>query len=143
MRLFFDSSVLVAVFYANHEHHSASKKAFLAAGTGDFCARRSLGEVYTTLTGFPLRPRITGPQGIAMVHEIREKLTLVSLSESEYISALQEAALQAVVGNTAYDALIARCAVKAQAAALLTWNVKHFMRLGADVARIVKTPAEI
>ena len=80
---------------------------------------------------------------MAMVHEIREKLTLVSLSDSEYLAALQAAASQAVVGNTAYDAMIARCAVKAEAAVLLTWNVKHFMRLGADVARIVKTPVEV
>jgi hypothetical protein len=34
--------------------------------------------------------------------------------------------------------LIARCAVKAGAATLLTWNVRHFVRLGQDIARIVK-----
>jgi len=41
------------------------------------------------------------------------------------------------------DMLIARCAVKAGAATLLTWNVRHFVRLGQDIARLVKTPVEL
>jgi len=98
--------------------------------------------VYSTLTGLPVRPRITGPEGLAIMRQIREKLTIVSLTEQEYVSTL-ETASPAIVGNTAYDALIARCAIKAGAAVLLTWNVRHFMRLGPDVSRIVKTPVEL
>jgi predicted nucleic acid-binding protein len=43
----------------------------------------------------------------------------------------------------AYDALIARCAIKAQADVLLTWNVRDFARFGDNVARLVKTPLEL
>jgi predicted nucleic acid-binding protein len=141
LKLFFDSSVLVPIFYADHQHHEPSAAAFLNAGKEDFCALHTLAEVYTTLTGLPVRPRIAGPEGVAIVKQIRERLTIISLSEQEYVETL-ETASPAIVGNAAYDALIARCAVKAGAAVLLTWNVKHFMRLGTDVARIVKTPAE-
>jgi len=98
--------------------------------------------VYATLTGLPVRPRITGPDGLAIVRQIRERLTIVSLTEQEYVSTL-EAASPAIVGNTAYDGLIARCAIKAGATVLLTWNVRHFVRLGPDVGRIVKTPVEL
>jgi predicted nucleic acid-binding protein len=42
-----------------------------------------------------------------------------------------------------YDALIAQCAVKAQADVLLTWNTRDFLRFGRDIAQLVKTPAEI
>ena len=142
MNRFFDSSVLVPVFYADHQHHESSARLFLEAGKDDFCALRTLGEVYATLTGLPVRPRITGREGITIISQIRERLTVVSLTEQEYVSTL-EAASPAIVGNTVYDALIARCAMKAGAKVLLTWNVHHFMRLGPDVARIVKTPAEI
>lgn len=134
--------MLIPVFYADHQHHAASTKVFLGAGKEDFCALRTLGEVYATLTGLPVRPRITGQEGIAIVKQIRERLSIVSLSEQEYISTLEEAA-PTVVGNTAYDALIARCAVKVAAVVLLTWNVRHFTRLGSDIARLVKTPAEL
>ena len=85
----FDSSVLVPVFYADHPHHDASARAFLAAGKEDFCALRTLGEVYATLTGLPLRPRITGPEGMAVLKQIRDRLTVISLTEQEYVSALE------------------------------------------------------
>ncbi|MCX6630670.1 MAG: hypothetical protein NTW28_23890, partial [Candidatus Solibacter sp.] len=98
MKLFFDSSVLVPIFYADHQHHEPSAKVFLEAGKEDFCALRTLGEVYTTLTGLPVRPRITGPEGVAIVKQIRERLTVVSLSEQEYVSTL-EAASPTIVGN--------------------------------------------
>jgi predicted nucleic acid-binding protein len=142
LKLFFDSSVLVPVFYADHQHHQSSARAFLGADKEDFCALRTLGEVYATLTGLPVRPRITGPEGVAIVTQIRERLTIVSLTEQEYVSTL-ESASPAIVGNTAYDALIARCAIKAGATVLLTWNVRHFMRLGSDIANLIKTPAEL
>ena len=143
MKRFFDSSVLVAVFYADHPQHASSAKLFLEAGKDDFCALRTLGEVYATLSGLPLRPRITGPEGMSIVKQIQERLTLVTLSEQEYVSALELASSGSVVGAATYDALIARCALKAEADILLTWNVRDFARLGPSIARLIKTPVEV
>jgi predicted nucleic acid-binding protein len=39
-----------------------------------------------------------------------------------------------------HDAVIARCAVKAQAQQLYTCNTKHFVRLGDMVAALVRQP---
>jgi predicted nucleic acid-binding protein len=143
LKRFFDSSVLVPVFYADHPQHAISTKLFLAAGKDDFCALRTLREVYATLTGLPLRPRITGPEGIRIVEQITARLTLITLSEQEYISALEQASSGTIVGAAIYDALISHCALKAGAGILLTWNVRDFMRLGPAVARLVKTPMEV
>jgi predicted nucleic acid-binding protein len=143
LKWFFDSSVLVPVFYADHPQHESSAKLFLEAGKNDFCALRTLGEVYATLTGLPLRPRITGPEGISIVKQIRERLTLIALSGQEYFSALELASSGTIVGAAAYDALIAQCALKAGADILLTWNVRDFTRLGSAVAQLVKTPLEL
>jgi predicted nucleic acid-binding protein len=143
LKRFFDSSVLVPVFYADHPQHALSTKLFLEAGKEDFCALRTLGEVYATLTGLPLRPRITGPEGLRIVKQIRERLTLIALNEQEYVSALELASLGTIVGAAAYDALIGHCALKAGAAVLVTWNVRDFTRLGPAVARLVKTPLEL
>jgi predicted nucleic acid-binding protein len=143
LKRFFDSSVLIPVFYADHPQHSSSAKLFLDAGKDDFCALRTLGEVYATLTRLPLRPRITGPEGVSIVKQIQQKLTLIALSESEYLSALELASSGAIVGAAVYDALIAHCALQAQADVLLTWNVRDFSRLGPAIARLVKTPAEL
>ncbi|HEY6248985.1 MAG TPA: PIN domain-containing protein [Candidatus Angelobacter sp.] len=143
MRRFFDSSVLVAVFYADHEHHDPSTKLFLEAGKDDFCALRTLGEVYATLTGLPVRPRITGANGAAIVKQIRDRLSLISLSEQEYVSTVDSASSAAIVGGALYDALIAQCAVKAKADVLLTWNVRDFVRFGPHIERLVKTPLQM
>ena len=143
MKQFFDSSVLVPVFYADHPQHAPSTKIFLAAGKDDFCALRTLGEVYATLTGLPVRPRITGSEGMSIVKQITERLTIVALGEREYISALESAASGTIIGAAVYDALIAHCALKARADVLWTWNVRDFARLGTAVAKITKTPMEL
>jgi predicted nucleic acid-binding protein len=46
------------------------------------------------------------------------------------------------VGSATYDALIARCALKAGADVLLTWNLRDFARFGEEIARLLKTPLE-
>jgi predicted nucleic acid-binding protein len=143
LKLFFDSSVLVATFYADHREHPASAKAFLDSGKDGYCALHTLGEVYSALTGLPVRPRITGQEGMRIVKQIHERLTLVTLSEQEYLSVLARTAADGIVGGATYDALIAQCALKAGADILLTWNVRDFTRLGAAVAGIVKTPLEL
>jgi predicted nucleic acid-binding protein len=142
LKLFFDTSVLVPVFYADHPHHDASARAFLAAGREDFCALRTLGEMYATLTGLPVRPRITGYDGMTILKQIRDRLTVISLTEQEYVSAL-ESVSGTIIGGAAYDALIAKCAVKAGAEVLLTWNKPDFTRFGAEIAQLVKTPLEL
>lgn len=143
MRLFFDSSVLIPAFYRYHVHHAPSAKAFLSIRKEDsFCALRTLGEVYVTLTGLPVRPRITGPDGMAIIRQLLDRLTVISLTEQEYVSVLQDVSAT-IVGGAAYDALIARCALKAGADVLLTWNVRDFTRFGPDIARLVKTPLDL
>ena len=79
---------------------------------------------------------------MAILKQIREKLTIISLSEEEYVSALERVS-ETIVGGAAYDALIAHCALKAEADVLLTWNIRDFTRFGPDIACLVKTPLEI
>jgi predicted nucleic acid-binding protein len=141
LKRFFDGSVLVPVFYAHHPQHASSTKLFLDAGKGGFCALRTLGEVYAHW------PATSAPhhwaEGIGIVKQIRERLTLITLSEQEYVSALELASSGTIVGAAVYDALIGHCALKAGADILLTWNVLDFTRLGSAVAQLVKTPLEL
>jgi predicted nucleic acid-binding protein len=53
---------------------------------------------------------------------------------------LEDAATAGIVGGTVYDAIIAHCALKADAQSLYTWNAKHFNRLGETVAARVRLP---
>ena len=143
MKQFFDTSVLIPSFYKFHIHHVPSARIFLEASReNSFCALRTLGEVYAVLTGLLVRPRITGPDAIAIVQQILDRLTVIALSEHKYVSALRNISAT-IVGGAAYDALIAHCAVKSGADVLLTWNTRDFIRFGPEISRLVKTPLEV
>ena len=65
---------------------------------------------------------------------------MITLDEIEYFKALEDAASAGISGGTAYDLLIAHCALKAKAKAICSWNVRHFNRVGEIVASRVRQP---
>jgi len=141
VKFFFDTSVLVAAISAGHIHHSPSQVAYLSANRrNSSCAAHSLAEVYATLTRYPGKQRLTGEQALLFVEEIRTRLTVTALDEDEYWSTIADSARTEIIGGTIYDALIARCAVKAMATIIYTWNLDHFRRLGPEIANRVQTP---
>ncbi len=141
MKRFFDTSVLVPAFIEEHVHHERSLAVFLRADkkTG-CCSAHSLLEFYAVVTRLPGRDRISADQVLLLVQNIRERLTVISLSSEDYFEVLEKTAAMRVFGGTVYDILVAHCAFKASAEVLYTWNVKHFQQFGGEVARIVRSP---
>lgn len=141
MKGFFDTSVLVPVFYGDHVHHQASLALFIQFDkSSGCCGAHSLAEVYSTLTRMPGKHRISGEQALLFVGSIRERLSIVALSGDEYADALEASASRGIVGGGTYDAMLAHCAIKAEAEALYTWNVRHYNLCGAEVTRRLRTP---
>lgn len=141
MKAFLDTSVLVATFYGDHEHHGPSLDLFVRFGKKDTCcATHSLAEVYATLTGMPGKRRVGGDAALLFLGDIREHVTLVSLDDHEYFQVIEEAASLNLAGGAIYDALLGYCAVKAHAKTLYTWNTKDFLRLPPAVAGRVRQP---
>jgi predicted nucleic acid-binding protein len=89
----------------------------------------------------PGKDRVSPDEAILFLSDVRTRLAVVSPTETDYMSAIATAARSGVTGGGLYDALLARCALKAKADWLYTWNVKHFTRLGADLAARVKRPS--
>ncbi len=73
MKAFFDTSVLVPVFYGDHIHHQASLERFIQfdKSTG-CCGGHGLAEVFSTLTRMPGKHRISGEQVMLFIGSIRE-----------------------------------------------------------------------
>lgn len=145
MKAFLDTSVLVAAFYEAHEHHDRSFELFVAqsatlqrrnASTAAHC----LAEVYSTLTGMPGKDRASGDEAMLFLGNVRERLAIVTLEPEEYFAAVEAAATLGIAGGGIYDAVIGSCALKAKAQNIYTWNIRHFTRLGSDVAARVKNP---
>ena len=141
MTSFFDSSVLVPVFLDEHVHHQPSLALFLSASKKTVaCAAHSLAEIYATLTRIPGPQRASADQALRILESIRDRFEIVTLDAEGYASAIAQAAAQGITGGTIYDALIAQCALKAQATTIYTWNVEHFRRCGPEIAKRVRTP---
>jgi predicted nucleic acid-binding protein len=141
MKAFFDTSLLVPVFYGDHVHHRASLDLFVQFDReSGCCGAHSLAEVYATLTRMPGRHRISGEQAMLFVGSLRERLTIVALNGDEVARSLSESAALAIVGGAIYDALLASCALKARAEAIYTWNTRHYAQCGPEVIRRLRTP---
>jgi predicted nucleic acid-binding protein len=141
MKAFFDSSVLVPVFYGDHVHHQASLDLFIQfnKSTG-CCGAHSLAEVYSTLTRMPGKQRISCEQAMLFIGSIRQRLSIVALSGEEYADALRASATLGIVGGGIYDALLAHCAIKSKAGAIYTWNARHYGLCGSKVVGRLRTP---
>jgi predicted nucleic acid-binding protein len=87
----------------------------------------------------PGRHRVSSEQVLLFLESIRERLTLITLTGDEYHATIKEAGEAGIFGGAIYDALIARCALKAKAEAIYTWNMRHFEQFGAEIAKRLRT----
>jgi len=137
---FFDTSVLVPLFYRDHVHHGPSQELFIqfTQSTG-CCGAHSLAEVYATLTRMPGKRRISGEQAMLFIGNIRDRLSIIGLNGDEYADALEASAVLGIVGGI-YDAMLAQCAFKAKAEAIYTWNTRHYALCGQEIVARLRTP---
>ncbi|MCC6586018.1 MAG: PIN domain-containing protein [Bryobacterales bacterium] len=140
-RVFLDTSVLVPVALAEHPHHSASTKLLAACRpTAACCAAHSFVETYSTLTRLPSPYRHSPEEASKFVQMIGAHLTPVALEVGEYSQAITDAARLRISGGLVYDYLIWRCAEKARATVMMTWNLKHYLPFAGPASEIVRTP---
>jgi predicted nucleic acid-binding protein len=141
MREFFDTSVLVAAFWSDHRDHDASLRRVATANKKkSACALHTLAEVYSTMTALPIKDLIPPDQAFIFIEEVRSRFTIVALNEAEYAETIQQSAERGLVSGRVYDALLLRCAAKAKAEVIYTWNVKHFRAIDPEQADKVRTP---
>src|SRR5579863_802122 len=141
MKEFFDTSVLIAAFWGGHPHHDASLKLLSAANKRKSgCAMHTLAEVYATMTALPVKDVIPPDQALLFVQEVRARLTVVSLTEQEYYTTIERAAALHFTSGRIYDALLLRCAAKAKAQTIYTWNLRHFRAISPALADRIQTP---
>lgn len=96
--------------------------------------------MYSTLTRIPPPHRVSPDQAVEFLDSIRSRFSLISLDGDVYLAAIRDAAANQITGGTIYDALIARCALQAGADYIFTWNIRHFQRMGAEVAGRIRIP---
>lgn len=142
MTAFLDTSVLVPVFYGDHEHHAPSFDLFLTLDkSSGGCGAHSLAEIFSTLTAMPGKYRVTADQAALFIRDVINRLEVIALTADEYAAALETWSALGITGGTVYDAMLASCALKADAETIYSWNLRHYRQLGPDVQRRLRSPA--
>jgi predicted nucleic acid-binding protein len=141
VRVFLDTSVLIAANDIDHERHAESLP-LLAAATPESCAcgAHSLEETYANLSivkgGRQQRPETA----LRLVEQIASRMMVVALEPEEYLTAIRDAARLRSAGGTICDALVLNCARKVGSQRIYTWNVRHFQLVAPDLAERIFTP---
>lgn len=139
MKVFCDTTVLVAAFLRSHPHHNAARPVVERVKAGQdqgFAASHSLAETYAVLTRLPGGEQV--PPGMAwqlISENVVKNFTLVTLSPKEYATTLEQAAADGVEGGQTYDSLLLAAAMKSGADRIYTLNTRHFQTLADDRTR--------
>ena len=143
-----DTSCMVAAVCAWHEHHSRAATEInrrLTLKEPMLLAAPALVEAYAVLTRLPPPHRLSATDALALLDaSFISAGKTVALDAASYRSLLRQAATDGIAGGRMYDAVIARCALKAKASALLTFNAQHFLSLAtAELEIIVPGPSSL
>jgi predicted nucleic acid-binding protein len=139
-----DTTVLFAASDDAHQHHAASLALVGGAKPGQaFVAAHSLAELYATLSSSPTPRMRRVEQVLAAVEHAASVFTPVVLSKPDYLWVIRHVASVGARSGQIYDALILKCAERADVAAVYTWNTAHFKRIAWDsMAGRVRQPGD-
>lgn len=144
MKVFFDTSVLVASLIAEHPHHGRAMSVVdgILRGRDDgVVAAHGLAETYAVLTSLPVSPRIAAETARTMMADnILARFEIIALTAREYARLVRTLPEHGAQGGATYDVIHLACARKADAEAIYTFNVMHFRRLAPDLAGLVAAP---
>jgi predicted nucleic acid-binding protein len=144
MRLFLDTSVLVAALVEPHPAHDRALPWLQRIRDGSAAgviSAHSLAELYSILTTLPVRPRISPVTAQQLIRSnIHSTFEVVSLSADDYASVIDHLADMGILGGATYDAVILQAAAKANPDQVVTLNEKDFRRIRPDLAPMLVTP---
>ncbi len=142
MKALFDTNLLIATAFLNHEWNSIAAsqvEKVLDHQIVGCVSAHSIAEFYAVATRYPQSPM---PALVAQefLDDTLQHFEIVELDALDYSAVVARVSSLNLLSGAIFDALIAQAALKANVDQLLMFNPKHFSRLGADVARILVIP---
>lgn len=135
MKVFFDTSVLVAASSGDHPQYNRAFPALQRSAKNQdtgLISAHSIAEVYCALTRMPVVPRIHPIEASRIITDnLLTHLEVISLDKSDYMDALQIVRDGGWAGAKIYDALILCCAAKCNAERIYTFNLRDFRPLAS------------
>ena len=144
MKIFFDTTVLVAASASSHPHFAQARPALVRVASGEdkgFLGAHLIAEVYAALTRMPVQPRVHPVEAQRIIRgNLLSNFEVVSVSTEDYLDALGNVAGKGWSGAKIYDALLLSCAEKCAADRIYTFNLGDFRAL-ASVEMLAKIGA--
>jgi predicted nucleic acid-binding protein len=133
VKVFFDTSVLVAAAERSHPHHPQAWPALRRVAAGQdqgFISVHSIAETYAALTRLPVQPRIHASEAARIVSDnILQHFECVPAGRNEYLQALAWVRDGGWSGAKIYDALLLACAAQCRAERIYSFNLGDFRLL--------------
>ena len=145
MKVFLDTSVLIAAVVKEHGEHERAFAVLERVQSGKdegVVSAHSLAETYAILTRLPAPFRHSPEQALLSIEEnILKHFKTSSLSGNDYAALIREAAGARIQGGTVYDAVVMKSAGKVEVGRIFTLNLKHFQAVAPrELAGILATP---
>lgn len=144
MKVFFDTSVLVAASEQSHPHHGQAWPALrrvAARKDQGFMSVHSIAEMYAALTRLPVEPRISPADAARIiVDNILAHFEMVTIGKKNYLETLRMVGEGGWAGAKIYDALLIDCAARCGADRIYTFNLADFRNLAPNLEEKICAP---
>jgi predicted nucleic acid-binding protein len=144
MKVYCDTSVLVAASISNHPHRLQSLALLERARGGEVegvISAHGIAEFYAVLTRAPLNPPVY-PSEVWQIlsRNILPSFKVVEVGATQYKTVLQRAAEKGWIGGLIYDALHLAAASSNHCKRIYTFNLRHFLKLAPELRDIILSP---
>jgi len=144
VKVFFDTSVLVAAFVPAHPRHERAFERLRRARSGKdrlLTSAHNLAELYSVLTTLPLSPRISPAAAARIIREnLEAHAEIKPVTVADYRAVVRDLGDAGLAGGIIYDALACRAAIRAGAEVILTFNPKDFRRVWPNAGIRIEEP---
>lgn len=143
MKIYCDTSVLVAASLSTHSQHLRALTLLKQIRRGKLDAiisTHGTAEFYAVLTRSPVAPPIYPMEARRLLENLLSHFRVLALSAAQYSSVLREAAEKGWTGGLIYDALHLACATSANCKRIYTFNLRHFKQLAPHLRDDIRSP---
>jgi predicted nucleic acid-binding protein len=145
VKVFFDTSVLVAASEQGHPHYRQARPALRRVAVRKdrgFMSVHSIAEMYAALTRLPVQPRIHPAEAVRIiVDNILPHFEAVPILKKDYSDALRLVGEGGWSGAKIYDALLLGCAARSGAERIYTFNLADFRELAPSLEDRICAPS--
>ena len=146
MKVFCDTSVLVAACLRTHVHHSPAQAALSRIHKGEdagYASAHALAETFSVLSRMPTKPKLVPADVLDILEQdIIPHFTFVALASDDYPPVIRNLVTLGVGGGRIYDLLHLRAAGKLALDRIYTFNDSEWKTLSPAQAPLICTPPD-